>query len=113
MAIGKPRGPAPKPDSQRRRAQTPVSYGLAEPIVAGTAAQQPTLGFTAHKLVRDMWKALANSVESQFYSDADWERARMELWYMNGLLTGERPLTAPAWSTVQNGPVRAAGVPGR
>ena len=50
-----------------------------------------------------MWKALANSVESQFYSDADWERARMELWYMNGLLTGERPLTAPAWSTVQKG----------
>ena len=68
MTIGKPRGPAPKPDSQRRRAQKPVSYGLAEPVVAGQAAQQPRLGFTAHKLVRDMWKALANSVESQFFS---------------------------------------------
>jgi hypothetical protein len=103
MAIGKPRGPAPKPDSQRRRAQTPASYGLAEAVVAGTAAEQPKLGYKAHKMITDMWKALAISVESQFFSAADWERARMEMWFANGLLTGERPLTAPAWSTVQKG----------
>jgi hypothetical protein len=103
MTIGKPHGPVPKPAAQRRRRTPPASYGLAEPTVAGTAAQQPKLGFTAHKLVTDMWKALATSVEGQFYSDADWQRARWELWYCNGLLTGERPLTAPAWSIVQHG----------
>ena len=32
-----------------------------------------------------MWKALATSVEGQFFSDADWQRARWELWYANGL----------------------------
>ena len=103
MTIGRPRGPAPKPDSQRRRAQKPVSYGLAEPVVAGQAAQQPRLGFTAHKLVTAMWKALSTSVEGQFFSAADWQRASLELYYLNGLLTGERPLTAPAWSIVQTG----------
>jgi hypothetical protein len=103
MAIPKPHGPAPKPAAQRRRYNKPVSYGAAEAVVAGQSAQQPKLGFTAHKLVRDMWKALATSVEGQFYSQADWERARWEMFYANGLLTGERPLTAPAWSIVQAG----------
>ena len=103
MAIPKPHGPAPKPAAQRRRYNKPVSYGAAEAAVAGDAAVQPRLGFTAHKLVRDMWRALATSVEGQFYSAADWERARWELFYANGLLTGERPLTAPAWSIVQRG----------
>jgi hypothetical protein len=103
MAIGKPHGPVPKPASQRRRRTPPASYGLAEPVVAGQAAVQPRLGFKCHRLVRDMWKALATSVEPQFFSAADWERARMEMFYMNGLLTGERPLTAPAWSIVQAG----------
>ena len=50
-----------------------------------------------------MWNSLSTSVEGQFFSDADWQRARMELWYANGLLTGERQLTAPAWSVVQTG----------
>lgn len=103
MAIPKPHGPAPKPDSKRRRVQKPVSYGAAEAVVAGQAAAQPKLGFRPHRLVRDMWKALADSVESQFFSHADWQRARWELWFANGLLTGERPLTAPAWSIVQRG----------
>ena len=92
MAIGKPHGPVPKPAAQRRRRTPPASYGgAAEPTVAGQAAQQPRLGFKAHKLVTDMWKALSTSVEGQFFSDADWQRARLEMFYANGLLTGERP----------------------
>ena len=42
-------------------------------------------------------------MEGQFFSAADWQRARLEMFYANGLLTGERPLTAPAWSIVQHG----------
>ena len=30
-----PRGPAPKPPSQRRRREKPASYGAAEPVLAG------------------------------------------------------------------------------
>ena len=104
MAIPKPTGRPPKPDAQRRRANKPASYGLAEPVVAGEAAEQPeALGFTAHQMITDIWKALATSVEGQFFSDADWQRARWELWYANGLMTGERQLTAPAWNAVQHG----------
>jgi hypothetical protein len=82
MAMPKPHGPAPKPDSKRRRVQKPVSYGAAEAVTAGQAAPQPKLGFRPHRLVRDMWRALATSVESQFFSQADWARARLEMWYM-------------------------------
>lgn len=101
MAIGKPHGPAPA--AQRRRRNKPASYGAADAAIAGQAAQQPRLGFTAHKLVRDMWKALATSVEGEFFSDADWQRARLETWYLNQILTGAIELTAPAWQRVQTG----------
>ena len=77
-------GPVPKRDAQRRRRNKPASYGLAEATVAGPAAPQPRLGFKAHPLIRDMWRALATSVESQFFSHADWQRARWELWYATG-----------------------------
>jgi hypothetical protein len=46
-----PRGPAPKPASQRRRRTKPESYGAAEPTVAGQADEHPPLGFDAHELV--------------------------------------------------------------
>ena len=62
-----PRGPAPKPASQRRRRSKPESYGAAEPTVAGHGDEQPPLGFDAHELVMDLWAALGSSVEGQFY----------------------------------------------
>ena len=95
-------GVPPKPDSKRRRANIPASYGLAEPISGGTAAPQPDLGFDPHFLVRDLWAALEGSVESRFYSAADWQRARAELWFMNQALTAET-LTHSNWQRVQQG----------
>ena len=71
-----PSGPAPKPASQRRRCTKPESDGAAEPILAGQGDEQPPLGFEAHELVVDLWSALGSSVEGQFYSAADWQRAR-------------------------------------
>ena len=53
-----PRGPAPKPASQRRRRTKPESYGAAEPTVAGQGGEQPPLGFEAHELVVDLWSVL-------------------------------------------------------
>ncbi len=41
-----PRGPAPKPESQRRRRTKPVSYGAAEPVVAGRRMSSRRWGST-------------------------------------------------------------------
>ena len=96
-------GPAPKPPSKRRRVQIPASYGLAEPIKAGNAGQQPELGFEAHPMVARMWVSLADSVESRFFSAADWDRAAWELFNANQLFTGAKSWTPAAWSQVQRG----------
>ena len=96
-----PRGPAPKP--QRRRRNKPESYGEAEPMVAGPPDEQPPLGFDAHELVVNLWSALGQSVEGQFFSAADWQRARMEMWFTSALMTAGVVPTANQWSTVQRG----------
>jgi hypothetical protein len=103
MAVPKPTGPAPNPSNKRRRANKPASYGLAEPIQAGLAAAAPDeLGFAAHFLVNDLWEALKTSVEGQFYSRADWQRVRMELWYANKVIKGRGTPWATSWSAVQS-----------
>jgi hypothetical protein len=43
------------------------------------------------------------SCAAPFYSDADWVRARLELFHLNALMTGRRQLTPSAWSEVQAG----------
>jgi hypothetical protein len=95
-------GPAPKPASKRRRYNKPASHGAAPPVVAPAAASAAprSLGFDAQPLVVDMWSALQSSCESRFFSEADWERVRWELWYASQ--TMGRP-TANAWQQVQHG----------
>ena len=102
-AYSAPRGPAPKPASQRRRRTKPESYGAAEPTIAGQADEQPPLGFEAHELVVDLWAALGRSVESSFYSAADWQRARLELWFANRIMSSAQVPSAHQWSAVQRG----------
>jgi hypothetical protein len=99
-------GPAPKPPTKRRRANTPKSFGLAGPTIAPAAsAQSRDLGFPdpVHELVADMWEALQTSCESRFFSAADWQRVRWKLWYANTALTGDKPINGAVWSTIQNG----------
>src|SRR5262245_9595404 len=96
-------GPAPKPPSRRRRSNTPASYGLATPTTGGTAAVAPSdLGFPAHKLIQNLWNSLKTSVESKFYSEADWDRVRLELFHGNKLLKRAQ-ISANAWSAFQAG----------
>jgi hypothetical protein len=102
MSIPKPTGRVPVPDSQRRRRNKPASYGLAEPVVAGQADVQPELGFDAHPMVADMWAALGKSVEGRFFSAADWQRARWELWFADQTISSGRP-SALAWGAIQHG----------
>ena len=100
-------GPNPKPPSRRRRTNKPASYGAAEPVTAPAAAfpSARTLGIDApvHKLVKSMWAALQTSCESRFFSTADWERARFELWHCNQLLTSQAAPIRLMSAAVQNG----------
>ena len=53
-----------------------------------------------HPLIVSMWEAIQTSAEGRFWSAADWERARMEMFYADATL---RNPTAAAWDRVQKG----------
>ena len=76
--------------------------GVAEPVLAGQADEQQPLVFDAHELVADLWSALGSSVEGQFFSAADWARARLEMWHADKLVRSGQP-TANQWAAVQRG----------
>lgn len=100
-------GRVPKPASKRRRTNKPASYGLANPTVgpAAPAAVDRVLGFDGpvHPLISDMWAALQTSAEARFFSAADWERARFELWFANTWLILGTPIPGAVWAVVQHG----------
>lgn len=96
-------GPAPKPESQRRRANKPKSYGAAEPVKDGQGVGAPALGIDGcHQLVVDLYESLASSVEGKFFSAADWQRARLECFYINQTLLADK-VGAQAWMAIQSG----------
>ena len=98
-------GPAPKPESKRRRYNKPASYGAAEPTTAPAAdnATSRYLGIDgAHPLIALMWDTVQHSCESAFYSEADWQRLRLELWFANHTMASDRP-SAGAWEAIQHG----------
>ena len=93
-----PPGPPPKADSRRRRRNKPASYGEAKPTTATAAA--PTadrkLGIDgAHPLVAALWDAVQKSCEATFYSEADWQRLRLELWFANRTIASDRQPRPP------------------
>ncbi len=74
-------GPAPKPASKRRRYGTPKSYGSAEATTAPAANPGVReLGIeNPHPLIASLWATVVDSCEVVFYSEADWQRLRLEL----------------------------------
>ena len=96
-------GPAPKPASKRRRVNKPASYGAAEPTTAPAAhVQERALGIDdPHPLI--VWNTVQTSSESRFYSEADWERLRFELWFANRAMRSGRPTSGHTWAAVQHG----------
>ena len=50
-----------------------------------------------------LWAALDSSVEGRFYSAADWQRARWELWYANAVMAAGQVPSANQWTAVQRG----------
>jgi hypothetical protein len=98
-------GPAPKPDSKRRRYNKPASYGEATATTAPAATPETrdlNIG-DEHPFVTSMWDTVQESCEAQFYSAADWQRVRLEPWHLNQILTGAIDLTAANWQRVQSG----------
>lgn len=95
-------GPVPKRDGQRRRRNKPESqkHGFDQPV--GASAAPKTLGFKAHTLVNSLWRELRTSVEGNYYSPADWQRVRLELFYINSQLNAEK-IGAQAWTAIQAG----------
>ena len=108
-------GPPPKPASKRRRANTPKSYGAAEPTTAPAAhIQDRELGIDdPHPLIVDMWTTVQESCEARFYSEADWERLRFELWYANRAMTQPPADLRAHLGRHPARPDRAADRPGR
>ena len=50
-----------------------------------------------------MWIAVQTSCEATFYSDADWVRLRMELWYANRAMCSGQPVSGRTWGVIQHG----------
>jgi hypothetical protein len=97
-------GPAPKPDSKRRRYAKPKSYGDATPTTAPAAppVDGRKLGIeNPHPLIVSIWDTVQQSCEAAFYSETDWERLRWELWHANYAMTGS--MSARAWAAIQHG----------
>lgn len=96
-------GPVPKRESQRRRSNRPKSYGSSSPEVGGVAVGAPDLGIAdCHPMVLDLYASLTESVEGQYFSAADWQRARLECHFLNRTLMSDR-IGAQAWQTIQSG----------
>src|SRR5262245_35888907 len=98
-------GPAPKPASKRRRRNTPASYGAAQPTTASAApVRERAIGIEdPHPMVLSLWDAVQTSCDSAFYSEADWERLRFELWYANQAMHSRRPISGHTWAAIQHG----------
>ena len=98
-------GPAPKPDSKRRRYGKPKTYGAAAPTTA-PAALRSDVAITRDRQSapadRGMWQTVQPSCEAAFYSETDWERLRLELWFANHTMASGRP-SGQAWIAIQHG----------
>lgn len=102
MAVSKPRGPVPKRSEDRRRANKPESQGAAETVSAVAGDRPAELGFEAHPIVQRLWDVLGESAEAKFYSAADWQRVRLELYYASYTLSSDK-ISSMAWAAVQSG----------
>lgn len=81
-------GPVPKRSDQRRRRNAP-KHELAK--VSGAAVEAPSLGLDLHPLVSDWYASLASGPESQFYTPAIWQRARLVAKMLDTVVTAGRP----------------------
>lgn len=88
------------------RRKLPVSVFLSRPPRATTNSPVDgrSLGIdNPHPLIASLWNTVQSSCESAFYSEADWERLRFELWYANQAMRSPRPISGHTWAAIQHG----------
>ena len=98
-------GPAPKPASKRRRHNKPKSLrrrGADDRTGRRAVRDASSASTNPHPLITAMWDTVQQSCESRFYSEADWQRLRLELWYANQAMASGRP-SGQAWAAIQHG----------
>ena len=49
-----------------------------------------------------IWDTVQQSCEAAFYSETDWERLRLELWFANHTMVSGHP-SGQAWIAIQHG----------
>jgi hypothetical protein len=83
----------------------PVSYGAASPTTApAPSVQSRELGIDdPHPLVSALWGTVQDSAENRYYSEADWARLRLELWFANEAMSDSRPPSGHTWQAIQRG----------
>lgn len=83
------RGPVPLRSSERSRNSRQPEITTIE---KNGRVEQPLLGFDdPHPIIRDMWFAMADSAQSEWYEPSDWEYARFTLHFADQLLKNSRP----------------------
>jgi len=50
-----------------------------------------------------MWNAAQSSCEARFFSEADCEKLRWELWHANQAMRSGRPIPGNTWAAIQHG----------
>jgi hypothetical protein len=73
--MNKPRGPVPKPSSQRRRRNKPEGAAPAKPPARRVVAA-PSPDPEWHPIALDWFNSLEESGQAQFYEASDWMTAR-------------------------------------
>jgi hypothetical protein len=56
-----------------------------------------------HPLITSLWETVQTSCEATFYSETDWQRLRLELWYTNQAMSSGKPLYGHTWGAIQHG----------
>ena len=71
-------------------------------VVDGTSPRRTVPRPTARTRSCRTWNTVQHSCEAAFYSETDWERLRLELWFANHTMASGRP-SDQAWAAIQHG----------
>ncbi|BBC53807.1 hypothetical protein [Mycobacterium phage PP] len=84
------RGPIGKRSDQRVRRNKETSQVTKLPVKG--PVKVPAIGIPdAHPIVTQLWDALGNSAQAQYYEPSDWAYARLALHFANQLIWSDKP----------------------
>ncbi|WP_257162376.1 phage terminase small subunit [Corynebacterium cystitidis] len=87
-------GPPPKRSDQRRRRNKPADGQTVSKAVGASRVKAPNVKPKWHPLMKDWYRSLKESGQSQFYQPSDWRTAQLICHIMSEALNGEEPIKA-------------------